>query len=52
MPRLKHSIPAELPAPEQLDHAQIARDYAAGRIDLLVVLGYGRLLGDHRIHLR
>ena len=39
MPRLKHSIPAELPAPEQLDFAQIARDYAAGRIDLLVVLG-------------
>ena len=39
MPRLKHSIPAELPAPEQLDFAQIARDYAAGRIDLVVVLG-------------
>ena len=39
MPRLKHSIPAELPAPEPLDLAQIARDYAAGRIDLIVVLG-------------
>jgi tRNA dimethylallyltransferase len=39
MPRLKHSIPAELPAPEQLDLAQLAADYAAGRCDLVVVLG-------------
>ena len=39
MPRLKHSIPAELPQAEQLDLAQIARDCAAGRYDLIVVLG-------------
>ena len=39
MPRLKHSIPAELPQAEQLDLAQVARDYAAGRYDLIVVLG-------------
>ena len=39
MPRLKHSIPAELPAPEQLDLAQLAADYASGRCDLVVVLG-------------
>ncbi|MCR5840623.1 MAG: tRNA (adenosine(37)-N6)-dimethylallyltransferase MiaA [Bacteroidales bacterium] len=39
MPRLKHSIPAELPAPEQLDFAQLAADCAQGRCDLIVVLG-------------
>ena len=39
MPRLKHSIPAELPQAEKIDFAQIARDYAAGRCDLIVVLG-------------
>ena len=39
MPRLKHSIPAELPEAEQLDLAQLAQDYAAGRVDLIVVLG-------------
>ena len=39
MPRLKHSIVAELPAPEQLDFAQLARDYASGACDLVVVLG-------------
>ena len=39
MPRLKHSIPAELPDPEELDFAQIARDYACGKCDLIVVLG-------------
>ena len=39
MPRLKHSIPAELPPAEQLDLAQLAQDYAAGRCDLIVVLG-------------
>ena len=39
MPRLKHSIIAELPAPETLDFAQLARDYAAGACDLVVVLG-------------
>ena len=39
MPRLKHSIAAELPQPEVLDFAQIARDYAAGVYDLIVVLG-------------
>ena len=39
MPRLKHSIPAELPQAEQLDLAQLARDYVAGRYDLIVVLG-------------
>ena len=39
MPRLKHSFPAELPAPEQLDLTQVARDYASGRCDLVVVLG-------------
>ena len=39
MPRLKHSIPAELPQAEQLDFGQLAGDYAAGRCDLIVVLG-------------
>ena len=39
MPRLKHSIPAELPQAEQLDFRQLAGDYAAGRCDLIVVLG-------------
>ena len=39
MPRLKHSIPAELPAPEQIDLARLAADCAAGRCDLIVVLG-------------
>ena len=39
MPRLKHSIPAELPPAEQLDLAPLAQDYAAGRCDLIVVLG-------------
>ena len=39
MPRFKHSIIAELPAPEQLDFAQLARDYADGACDLVVVLG-------------
>ncbi len=39
MPRLKHSIPAELPAPEQLDLAQLRRDCASGACDLVVVLG-------------
>ena len=39
MPRLKHSIPAELPEAEQLDLAQLAQDYAAGKVDLIVVLG-------------
>ena len=39
MPRLKHSIPAELPAPEELDLAQLAADCASGRCDLIVVLG-------------
>ena len=39
MPRLKHSIVAELPVPEQLDFAQLARDYASGACDLVVVLG-------------
>jgi tRNA dimethylallyltransferase len=39
MPRFKHSIVAELPAPEQLDLAQLARDCASGACDLLVVLG-------------
>ncbi|MCR4860842.1 MAG: tRNA (adenosine(37)-N6)-dimethylallyltransferase MiaA [Bacteroidales bacterium] len=39
MPRLKHSIPAELPPAEELDLAQVARDYASGRCDLIVVLG-------------
>ena len=39
MPRLKHSIVAELPAPEQLDFAQLARDCADGSCDLVVVLG-------------
>ena len=39
MPRLKHSIPAELPQAEQLDFAQLAREYAAGDCDLIVVLG-------------
>ena len=39
MPRLKHSIPAELPQAEQLEFGQLAGDYAAGRCDLIVVLG-------------
>ena len=39
MPRLKHSLTAALPEPETLDLAQLARDYAAGRCDLVVVLG-------------
>ena len=39
MPRLKHSIVAELPAPEQLDLAQLGRDCASGACDLVVVLG-------------
>ena len=39
MPRLKHSIVAELPVPEQLDFAQLARDCASGACDLVVVLG-------------
>ena len=39
MPRLKHSLIAELPEPEQLDFAQLAGDYLAGRCDLIVVLG-------------
>ena len=39
MPRLKHSIPAELPPAESIDFAQLARDYAAGACDLVVVLG-------------
>ena len=39
MPRFKHSIVAELPAPEQLDFAQLAQDCASGACDLVVVLG-------------
>jgi tRNA delta(2)-isopentenylpyrophosphate transferase len=39
MPRLKHSIVAELPAPETLDTGQLAQDCAAGACDLVVVLG-------------
>ncbi|MCR5351781.1 MAG: tRNA (adenosine(37)-N6)-dimethylallyltransferase MiaA [Bacteroidales bacterium] len=39
MPRLKHSIIAELPEPEQLDLVQLGRDYADGLYDLIVVLG-------------
>lgn len=39
MPRLKHSLIAALPEPEQLDFAQLAGDYLAGRCDLIVVLG-------------
>ena len=39
MPRLKHSIVAELPAPEELDLAKLAADCASGRCDLIVVLG-------------
>ncbi|MBQ9660216.1 MAG: tRNA dimethylallyltransferase [Bacteroidales bacterium] len=39
MPRLKHSIPAELPPAEQIDFAQLARDCADGTCDLVVVLG-------------
>ena len=39
MPRLKHSIVAELPAPEQLDLAQLARDCASGACDLVAVVG-------------
>lgn len=39
MPRLKHSLIAALPESEQLDFAQLAGDYLAGRCDLIVVLG-------------
>ena len=39
MPRLKHSIPAQLPPAEQVDFAQLARDCASGACDLPVVLG-------------
>ncbi|NLZ19660.1 MAG: tRNA dimethylallyltransferase [Bacteroidales bacterium] len=39
MPRLKHSIVAELPTPEQLDTVQLGRDCASGACDLVVVLG-------------
>ncbi|MBP5625560.1 MAG: tRNA dimethylallyltransferase [Bacteroidales bacterium] len=39
MPRLKHSIVAELPEPERLDVAQLARDYASGAYDLIAVVG-------------
>ena len=39
MPRFKHTIPAGLPEPEQLDPVQLVRDCTAGRIDLPVVLG-------------
>ena len=39
MPRLKHSIVAELPEPEQLDVAQLARDCASGACDLVAVVG-------------
>ena len=39
MPRLKHSIVAELPAPEQLDVVQLARDCASGACDLVAVVG-------------
>ena len=49
MPRLKHSIPAELPQAEKIDFAQIARDYAAGRCDLIVVLEIGRASCRERV---
>ena len=39
MPRLKHSIPAQLPPAEQVDFAQLARNCASGACDLPVVLG-------------
>ena len=39
MPRLKHSIPAELPPAEQLDLARLQADCASGACDLVVVLG-------------
>ena len=39
MPRLKHSIVAELPDPERLDVAQLARDCASGACDLVAVIG-------------
>ena len=39
MPRLKHSIVAELPDPERLDVAQLARDCASGACDLVAVVG-------------
>ena len=39
MPRLKHSIVAELPDPEVIDIGQLARDCASGACDLVVVLG-------------
>ena len=39
MPRLKHSIVAELPEPERLDVAQLARDCASGACDLVAVVG-------------
>ena len=39
MPRLKHSIVAELPEPERLDVAQLARDCASGACDLVAVIG-------------
>jgi len=39
MHRLKHSIVAELPEPERLDVAQLARDCASGACDLVAVIG-------------
>ncbi len=39
MPRLKHSIAAELPDPEVIDIGQLAQDCATGACDLVVVLG-------------
>ena len=39
MSRLKHSIVAELPEPERLDVAQLARDCASGACDLVAVIG-------------
>ena len=39
MPRLKHSIPAELPPAEQLDLARLQAGCASGACDLVVVLG-------------
>ena len=39
MPRLKHSIVAELPDPERLDVVQLARDCASGACDLVAVVG-------------
>ena len=44
MPRLKHSIVAELPAPEQLDFAQIARDCASGASLVVRALASGKNL--------